>query len=261
MKKIDIHTHVPQDDPGMDNYLSIMDTHDVEAILVHAIPFEAQDNPDVLKAVNAHSDRLFGSVHIDLRKPLDDCIQTLRQYADEGFRCVKMFPNFGFDPNEEQYEPFWQIVEDLGLMCLPHCGWVSNNERILKYADMRVQSLTATPFHFEIPMRRHPGINFIFAHFGGGANYLETITLTLRLPNAFADTCPGWGKWVFENRMSGLQSLDFSHVLYGTDNRGEKYTEDEAWWKETLLSMGRTEQELEQYFYKNGAKLLKIGDY
>jgi len=254
MKKIDIHIHLAKDDPSMDTYIKLMDEHDVEACLVHALMRPAGGNEAVLKAVKAHPDRLYGSVHVDLRNPVYECIDLVRQYKDEGFKCVKMFPNLGFDPNDEEYEPFWQVVEELGLMCLSHCGWLAHAQDRRE----RRSSLTASPFHFEIPARRHPGINFIFAHFGGGATYLETVTLLSRLPNCYADTCRGWGVWVWEQRMPGLQGLDFRHVLFGTDTIGEKYGEHEQWWRKTLLDMGRTEEELKLYFYENNAKLLGL---
>ena len=118
--------------------------------------------------------------------------------------------------------------------------------------------MTAHPAHFEAPARGHPGIKFIFAHFGGGATYLEAVVLVSRLPNAYADTCPGWGQWVFRNRMPGLAELNFEKILYGTDNAGEGYGESEKWWTEALLSMGRTEEDLNLYFYENSARILGI---
>jgi len=255
VKKIDVHIHQRPDDPDMDNYLDCMDRHDVEFALIHAVRSEGKANTDVLRAVKAHPDRFFGSVHVDLRYPVEECVTIVRHYAEHGFRCVKLFPNLGFDPNDEHLEPFWREVESLGLMCLSHCGWLALNKENQRE---RRQSLTATPFHCEVPARRHPGINFIMAHFGGGATYLETIVLTSRLDNFYADTCPGWGKWVFENNMPGLQSLDFGHVLYGTDNAGNGYSDQEKWWTDTLSSMGRTEKDIYDYFYGNAAGLLGI---
>ena len=203
MKKIDIHTHLPKDDPEMEGYIRIMDRFEVVAALVHALPTEGRDNADVLRAVRAHPDRLFGSVHVDLREPVEKSIDLAREYAAHGFRSVKLFPNMGFDANDEHLEPFWAAVEELGFMCLPHCGWLLHRK---ERAQVRLDSLTATPFHFEVPARRHEGVRFVFGHFGGAASYLETIVLCSRLTNAFADTCPGWGRWVFQNRLPGLES-------------------------------------------------------
>ena len=268
MVKIDIHIHPkPDSDPGLDDYIRIMDAHDVAAALVHATPADlfgdgdsspsSNENEAVLVACQRHPGRLYGSCHVDLREPPERNINKVRRYAEAGFKCVKMFPNLGFDPNDEIHEPVWEAIETHGLACLPHCGYVAYG---VDTGRMRVSSLTASPFHFEVPARRHPGIDFIFAHFGGGATYLETVTLCERLDNCFADCCRGWGRWVWEHRMPGLEDFPMEKFLYGTDNMGESYSENEMWWTQLLTSMGRTPEELELFFYGNAARILEISD-
>jgi len=257
MRVIDVHTHCQADDPNMDEYVRFMDDAGVTAALVHAVesrtPFPVRGNDAVLNAVQRHPGRLYGSVYVDFRDPIEKTIRTIERYHGEGFVSIKMFPNFGYDPNDEAYEPIWRVVESLGMMCLSHCGWLA------PFPDgRRVHSLTATPFHFEVPARRHPGIHFIFGHFGGAATYLETLVLTSRLKNCFGDVTPGWGRWVFEQRMPGLAALDYRQVLYGTDNAGKRYARDIAWWRQTLKDMGRTDQEIEQFFFGNAARLLGL---
>ena len=266
MKKIDIHIHPePESDPNLDDYVRIMDEHDVAVALAHATPtdlFGAAGEPPssdeaVLAACQKHPDKLYGSCHIDLREAPERNIRKVEHYAAAGFKCVKMFPNLGFDPNDEIHEPVWEAIEVHDLACLPHCGYVAYG---VDTGRMRISSLTASPFHFEVPARRHPGINFVFAHFGGGATYLETITLCERLDNCFADCCRGWGQWVWEHRMPGLEDFPMDKFLYGTDNMGEKYAEDEGWWTELLTDMGRTPKELELFFYRNAAKILGLSE-
>ena len=259
MKVIDIHTHLPNNDPQMDEYVQQMDAFDVRAALVLGVPkrpaLAMRQNDDVLRAVEKHPGRLYGGMYIDLMNPIDDCIKEIEKYHAAGFVCVKLFPHFGYDPNDEKFEPVWKTIESLGLFVLTHCGWLLPFED-----DTRLQSITSSPFHFEVPARRHPKINFIFAHFGGGATYLETVVLTMRLKNCFGDVTPGWGKWVFEQRMPGLATLDFKQVMYGTDNMGANYGRDIQWWADTLRDMGRSDQDLENFFYNNAARILKIDD-
>jgi len=257
---IDVHVHHPgATDPEMDAYVEQMEKYGVVAALVNAVAddsyTELGGNESVLRVVRRHPGRLFGSAYIDLRDPVRKTIRTIEKYADAGFRFVKMFPNFGFDPNDECHEPVWRALEKRGMGCLSHCGWVAGPKQDRR---LRIHSLTASPFHFEVPARRHPGINFIFAHFGGGATYLETIVLTSRLPNAYADVTPGWGRWVFENRMPGLNALYFTQVLYGTDNAGVRYGQDIQWWVRTLRAMGRSADDLDNFFCNNAARLLGI---
>ena len=259
MKSLDIHIHAQANDPDMDGYVKAMDRFGVEAALVHGLPNAvasfARGNEAVARIVRRHRGRLLGSVHVDLRRPAKENIRLVRQYAGLGFRSIKLFPNLGFDPNDEKHEPFWQAVEDAGLMALSHCGWLAPTPSQPK---KRLQSLTASPFHFEVPARRHPKINFIFAHFGGGATYLETVVLLSRLPNCYADACPGWGRWVWENRMPGVQTLDRSKVLFGTDSAGARYGKDFRDWSEIMRSNGYNAADLRKYFYDNAARLLNI---
>ncbi len=262
MRKIDIHIHPePEADPGLDHYVRIMDEHNVVAALVHATPVgvggthAASTDDAVLAACERHPGRLYGSCYIDLRESPERTIRKIEHYAARGFKCVKMFPNLGFDPNDENHEPVWEAVEALGLACLSHCGYLAHGADAER---ARISSLTASPFHFEVPARRHPGIRFIFAHFGGAATYLETITLCERLENCFADCCRGWGQWVWQHRLPGLETFPMSKLLYGTDNMGQRYSDDEKWWTELLIGMGRTSAELEQFFYGNAARILGI---
>jgi predicted TIM-barrel fold metal-dependent hydrolase len=257
MKIIDIHTHILPADPHMDGYVRAMDRHEVEAALVMGTPkqVKVRGNEAVARVVRRHTGRLYGGVHVDLREPVRHSIRLVREYADQGFKCVKFFPNLGFDANDEKYEPFWQVVEDLGLLALTHCGWlVHDPER----AKIRVSSLTATPFHFEVPARRHQKINFVFAHFGGGASYLETVVLLSRLPNCYADTTPGWGTWIWQNRMPGIQGLSRDKVLYGTDCAGDQYAESIRAQTKMMRDNGYRTPELKKFFHDNAKRLLKI---
>jgi len=173
---------------------------------------------------------------------------------------LEVLPFILSDPNDEKHEPFWKVVEDLDFVVFSHCGWVSRSG---EWARRRLSSLTATPFHFEVPARKHPKVRFIFAHFGGAATYLETIVLLSRLPNCFADTCPGWGKWVWENRLPGLKGLDRSKVLFGTDGEqgGKVYGARIQWWARTLRSYGYPEAGLRKYFRQNALHVLHLKSY
>lgn len=253
MKKIDIHLHPLQNDPMLDKYVEQMDKGDVTAGLVHGFRAEYGSNENVRKVVERHKGRLFGSVYLDFRKPVADVIAEMKDYAAAGFKSIKLFPNYGYHPSDPQFDPIWDKVEELGLMCLSHCGWLGDRVNPLRDVDQ----LTARPFCFERAARNHQSVNFVMAHFGGGAYYLETCVLTLRLANFFADTCPGWGRWVFDNRLPGLTSLDFSKILYGTDNAWD-YVKDEETWTVIHKSMGRSPEDLERYFFKNAARLLKL---
>jgi len=265
IQKIDIHLHPNADDKNMDGYLMIMDKHNVEAGLLHGMEEKGWANwgfkygtpsDAVVKAVKAHPKRFYGTACVNFLDGVDKVVDKIKKYGDQGLIGIKLFPNLGFDPNDDKYEPIWQEVEKRKMLVFSHCGWLSPNE---KNPSMRIASIGyASPFHFEVPARRHAKINFIFAHFGGGATYLETLVLTSRLKNCFADTCPGWGKWVWENDMPGLKTMYRTQLLYGTDNAGENYGQDDSWWTGKLLSYGFNDNDIHMYFHVNSAKILGI---
>ena len=239
MKKIDIHIHpLSIGVSAIDDYIRTMDKYELEYALVHAVPLyffgrlvgtkgsldNRSENNVVYETCQPHSKKPFGSMHIDLREAPEISIEKAEYYSSQGFRCVKMFPNFGFAPNDEVHESVWQAIEEEGLACLAHCGYLGFD----KYTGvMRLQTLTVSSFHFEVPARRYPGINFIFAHFGGSSSYLGTVTLCERLDNCYADSTRGRGRWIWEHRLAGLETFPMSKFLYGTDTIGEGYAEDE----------------------------------
>ena len=265
MKVIDIHCHCSTNFKKMDRFIDEMDRNNVERALIHACPLHEgyADNETVAKACDRHKERLIGSMHIDLRESLENCIQELEKYSELGFRSIKMFSNIGFNPSDDVYEPFWEKVEELGLMCLPHLGVLGAT--IDKKAFN--STLMASPLHYEVPARRHPDINFVFAHFGGDCYYLHTITLITRFPNCYADTCGSSGPWIFENKMPGLGSVSLDKVLYGTDKPKflpdqdvlvETYEANIKWWANLHIATGHTDKDLQNYFYNNAARVLGL---
>jgi len=257
LKIIDFHTHLC--DPQMDGYLALMDKHGVEAAVIYGnVPGYGglHTGDDILKAAARHPGRLYAGPGIDLRQNVYACADEVERYADAGAVAIKLFPNIGFNPNDERLEPFWRRMEDRGLYCFSHCGWLVP---CAKDPSLRVSSQLATPLCFEVPARRHPKLNFVFGHFGGGYSYLETVTLLTRLPNCYADVCPGWGRWVWEQRMPGIECVDMSRILFGTDNAGERYHDDIEFWTKTFKAYGRSEAQVADFFANNAARLLKRG--
>ena len=265
IQKIDIHIHPRQDDADMSGYLRIMDRHNVDAALIHGLEDSSWDpavsggtpNDAVIRAVRSHPGRFHGTLCVDFTDGVERVVGKIREFHDKGAMGIKLFPNFGFDPNDDRYEPIWVELEKRKMLVFSHCGWLAPDR---KAPSRRISSLDgASPFHFEVPARRHPTVDFVFAHFGGAATYLETLVLRSRLDNTYADTCPGWGRWVWENDLPGLKAMPKAKLLYGTDNAGEAYGQDDIWWSEKLLSMGWSYADIHSYFYGNAARLLRIG--
>jgi predicted TIM-barrel fold metal-dependent hydrolase len=187
-RKVDIHNHLWSDPTG-DKRVAEMDRFGVEVTLILAVPPIGQDlgaNVDVLSAWRRHPQRLVPGVYLDPRQGAG-AIAELRRYHAAGVRVVKLFPNFGYYPDDDACRPFFDAVEELGLGVLSHCGWLAPSPGLDSAAYY------SHPGRFELVVRRHPRTPFIMAHLGGIAGYLETVMLTTRAPNVYTDTAPGQG--------------------------------------------------------------------
>ena len=158
MPYIDIHVHLHMDDPLMDRHVEQALAKSVGGLLVHAVPNDIcpplGDNDHVLAAMRKHPGMVFGSMQLDLRDDPAKSIETIRRYAGEGFTCVKLYPNLGFDPSDPRHEPVWAEMEKHRLLCLSHCGYILISPI---YPRLPLSSLTASPMHFERPARMFPG--------------------------------------------------------------------------------------------------------
>ena len=267
MEYIDIHVHVCSEDPYLDRHVKAAEECGVRLLLCHAVPEEPRigglgDNRAVLEAVRRHPGVVVGSLCLDLRLPVEKNLDTLRRYADAGFRCVKLFPNLGFDPSDARFDPVWEEMENRRMLCLSHCGYLAPAPDAPRFP---FSSLTATPLHYERPARVFPGINFIMAHFGGMPNYLETIMLCTRLENFYADCTPGQGRWIWQMRLPGIESMPFERFLWGTDmvvadDPAGRIRSAIDFWNRLFDEMGIGEKERRLFFHDNSARLLGFED-
>ena len=255
----DIHVHLHMDDLLMDEHVEIARSKGVSGILVHGVPNDLcpplGDNDEVPAAMEKHPDFVCGSMHIDLRNGVEKNIDIIRRYAEQGFKCVKMYPNLGFNPSEPIHDPVWAEIEKQGLMFLSHCGYISISE---KYPRLSLTSVNSSPYSFERPARMFHGINFIMAHFGGAPTYLETIILCMRIPNMYADCTPGQGTWVWQRRLPGIEDMPFSKFLWGTDSTHEAIDGSFKFWQETFDDMNISEEDRDLFYRTNARKLLNI---
>ena len=84
INEIDTHIRALADDPNTDEFAAIIDQHEVVAALARGSPINGMGNEGVLRAAKSHPQRLFGSVHVDLRKPLQEGINHANKYVDHG---------------------------------------------------------------------------------------------------------------------------------------------------------------------------------
>ena len=159
-KLIDIHNHVRMDpigstadaDPGGDKLIANMDGLNVERTLIMGVTYG--HNQSTLAAVKKHPQRFVGGVFADPRNGRR-AIDEVRKYHAEGFRFVKLFPNFGYYPDDEQFRPFFEAAAQLKMAVLSHCGYL--------YPGPGTAAYYSNPGRFEKLMRAYPDMPFIMA--------------------------------------------------------------------------------------------------
>ncbi len=243
---IDIHNHLePSGDP--EALIGLMDESSIQTTLVMGM-FECP-NEHVLAAMDAHPGRLVGGVWADPRDG-QAAIDLVRNYHDGGVRVVKLFPNVGYYPDDETFRPFFDVVAELGMAVLSHCGWLMPTAGV-------TAAYYSQPGRFEKLVRTYTDTPFIFAHMGGISGFLEAIMLATRAPNVYVDTSPGQGAWVLTAAAQMAATIPAGKILWGSDS----YNQDQwlAHNAAALTAVGFGD-DFEKVFYTNSRDLLmKIG--
>jgi predicted TIM-barrel fold metal-dependent hydrolase len=268
--RIDFHYHYPRTDGFVDKLLKEMDLSGVDKTLLMGGPEEAYweymncsfaPNEDVCAAVKAHPDRLIGNVYLDPRLP--DAIDTFEQYMAEGFRAVKMFPPVGFMPDDEQFFPLYEKIEQAGVPLLFHAG-LTNIKVISKEPGVRkaTNSKYSHPMNFDMISRLFPEMPIVMAHMGY-PHYIEARSIAHANMNVYLDIS-GSGPWtegipVTFNALGGHQfiPLDFNRVLWGSDNcltQAEHIARSDVY----LRQMGASSKDRKLVFGETAQKLLGL---
>jgi predicted TIM-barrel fold metal-dependent hydrolase len=243
---IDIHNHLEVGDDGS-RIVHLMDAANVERTVVLGMP--GRPNERVLAAVRAFPGRLVGGAYADPRRGRK-AVDEIKRYHAEGFRIVKLFPNYGYYPDDKMVRPFFEKVAELGMAVLSHCGWLTTQER-------DVASYYSHPGRFEKLIRTFPGTIFILAHMGGIAGFLESVMLTTRTPNTYVDCSPGQGLWVLQSGGALVGSIPPEKLVWGAD--GYEFLKSREVYRAALVKLGYGPH-LEKIFYANARGILeKIG--
>jgi len=246
-KLIDIHNHLASDDPGGDRLIEIMDNHGTEKALIMGTA--GHSNKDILDAMRKHPDRFVGGAYLDPRRG-DAAIEEMKHWQGEGMKVVKLFPNYGYYPDDDALKPFFDAVAEVGMAVLSHCGWLAPHAGV-------TAAYYSNPGRFEKVIRRHPETVFILAHAGGIDAFTQTVMLTTRTPNTFTDISPGQGLWVVEHAPSIAAGIPPDRMMWGADMYYDKDFLER--YRKALVAMGFAEH-LEKVFYSNAKGLLvRIG--
>ncbi len=253
-KVIDCHNHLRpvSSDPNLnpwptvDELIDAQDAAGVSMTLVLGLP--GWSNDCLVSAVQKYPDRFVGGPYLDPREP--DAVDQVANYHSEGMKVIKLFPNFGYYPDDDQFLGFFERIAELNMGVLTHCGWL-----------WEVFGITAAyyshPGRFEKLVRRFTEMPFIFAHMGGIAGFMEAIMLTTRTPNAYVDCSPGQGTWALQYAGAMTKSTPPGKLLFGADSWDVAGVRDRA--GALMADIGFAEH-FDKIYYSNARSIFeKIG--
>jgi predicted TIM-barrel fold metal-dependent hydrolase len=155
--------------------------------------------------------RLIPFVGVDPQRG-NEAIRLVNKYV-KGFdaKGVKIYPGTGFYADEERLLPFWDLVDDLGLVVTTHAGaaWGPLEEDFNR------------PARFAGVLEKHERMRLVIAHMGGKFRK-EMYDLLARFPNAYTDisALQGWlpsNPEVAEGRLVEAVKVIEDRMLFGSD--------------------------------------------
>jgi len=132
-------------------------------------------NSYVADIVRKHPDRFIGFAGIDPRRG-NRAIEELERCVKMGLKGVKLWPLTGFFPDNPEFYPFYEHIEELGLTILCHTG-SSPPGTYMKYNR---------PAHIDTIAVDFPTIKIIMAHVGVPWHN-EAISVAKKNENVFFD--------------------------------------------------------------------------
>jgi uncharacterized protein len=138
-------------------------------------------------------------------------VEHLRAMAGRGARGIKLHPVAQrFEPSDPRMHDVFAACEELGLVVLSHTGSAKGGEAF------------AQPRAFAAVLERHPRLEVVLAHLGGGS-WQQTLALAEAFPRVAFDLCeiiewtgaPGAPTDAELARM--IQGIGPERVMLGTD--------------------------------------------
>lgn len=208
-------------DAGPERLVSEMDDAGIDKTVILGLDYEflfkgkvsyIEYNNKVAGYVDEYPDRLIGFAGIDPRRGKEAIVELERCIEELGFKGVKLWPLTGFYPDDMQFYPFYERVEDLGATILCHTG-LGPTKTYLKYNRPMYVDTIAVDF---------PNINIIMAHMGDPW-INEAIAVARKNPNVYLDISglepilKNAPLVFFQNLFEAKMSCGIDKILFGSD--------------------------------------------
>ena len=236
-KKIDAHAHIgtiggwakvactPKD------IIEQMDAFHIEKTLLCAEP-----NTLTLDAIQKYPDRLVGMFYANPFRGEED-IKDLYDYVEnKGFRGIKTNPlRHAYVADDLIMDPIMEAAKDLHIPVFMHCG----------------HPPYSLPWSIALLAERHPDVKLVMIHMGHGHGvYIDaSIKMAKRYPNLYLEMS---GMPMPSKILEAYREVGADRVMFGTDAPFHPAAVEEM----KVLSSGLSEEEMENVFYHNCARLM-----
>lgn len=208
-------------DAGPERLISEMDDAGIDKTVILGLDYEylfkgkvnyKEYNDIVGGYINEYPDRLIGFAGIDPRRGKEAIAELERCIEELGFKGVKLWPLTGFYPDDVQFYPFYERVEDLGVTILCHTG-SGPPKTYLKYNRPMYVDTVAVDF---------PNLKIIMAHMGDPW-FNEAIAVAAKNPNVYVDISglePVFLRAPFafcQSLLEAKMSCGIEKILFGSD--------------------------------------------
>jgi len=220
-------------------------------------------NDNLAKIVRLHPDKFTGFAHHNIFS--EDASTELERAVEElGLKGYKVIASSQTRPiDDKSIYPVWEMVEKMGIPVIIHFGVLGGGGG--SALDLR----NMNPLTLWEVAKMFPRIPFVIPHFGAG--YLrELLLLCWSCPNIYIDTSGSnrWMRWMpFEIDLKSLfrkiiETVGTDRLIFGSDSSYFPRGFSVAYLREQLKvcqSIGLEDVSIEKIFYKNAARLLKLG--
>ncbi len=233
---------MPEADGTVNGLLASMEDSGVDLSVVLSIATNEKQQKsvnDFAYSINGDKIVAFGSVYPDS----PDVMEELERIKELGLKGVKLHPEYqGFYVDDEKMKPIYKKISSLGLITVFHAG-----------ADYGY----APPYH-ATPERMKKALCWfdsvvVAAHFGGLSYGEEVIKHLCGLPIYF-DTAYSYGAMSKYNAQTIIEKHTAEKILFASDSPWHKPKME----KFMIETLGLSEEEKKQIYYKNAVKLLNL---
>ena len=237
-KKIDAHSHVGYFgswcDVGItpEELIAQMDEYNVEKSVICTYPIQ-----DSLDAVDKYPDRLVGAAWLNPMDP--DCLDILKDAVkNHNFKAVKLHPlEQAYCPNDECVFPIAELAQELEIPLMIHTGHppFSLPWSVAQLADI------------------YPDLPMVMIHMGhGNGMFIQSaLDMAKKYPNLYLETS---GMPMHTKIKESYRDIGSDRIMWGLD---APFRHPAVEMLKPIVS-GLTDEELEDVFYNNVKKLLKL---